>query len=99
MPVFFFKIPATTARILLNHFKWDKEKLMEKYYDGDQDFFFREAHVINPFNKPHIVTKPKVTMFTYEIQSAEGVIVYLFFSKKNREQKNVKYVFHFFHQW
>lgn len=32
---------------------------MEKYYDGDQDFFFREAHVINPFNKPTIVTKPK----------------------------------------
>lgn len=53
------EIPATTARILLNHFKWDKEKLMEKYYDGDQDFFFREAHVINPFNKPTIVTKPK----------------------------------------
>lgn len=34
---------------------------MEKYYDGDQDTFFREAHVINPFNKPTIVTKPKVS--------------------------------------
>lgn len=57
---FLVQIPATTARILLNHFKWDKEKLMEKYYDGDQDSFFREAHVINPFNKPTITTVPKV---------------------------------------
>lgn len=23
------KIPSTTCRILLSHFKWDKEKLME----------------------------------------------------------------------
>lgn len=33
---------------------------MEKYYDGDQETFFREAHVINPFNKPAIVTRPKL---------------------------------------
>ncbi len=26
------QIPATTTRILLNHFKWDKDKLMERYY-------------------------------------------------------------------
>jgi len=25
------QIPATVTRILLNHFKWDKEKLMEWY--------------------------------------------------------------------
>lgn len=57
---FIAQIPATTLRILLNHFKWDKEKLMEKYYDGDQEAFFREAHVINPFNKPVAVTRPKL---------------------------------------
>lgn len=45
------EIPATTTRILLNHFKWDKEKLMEMYYDGDQDKLFSEAHVISPFKK------------------------------------------------
>jgi hypothetical protein len=28
---FYFQIPATTTRILLNHFKWDKEKLLERY--------------------------------------------------------------------
>lgn len=54
------QIPATTLRILLNHFKWDKEKLMEKYYDGDQEAFFRDAHVINPFNKPQPITRPKL---------------------------------------
>jgi len=29
-----FQIPATVTRILLNHFKWDKEKLMEWYANG-----------------------------------------------------------------
>lgn len=33
---------------------------MEKYYDGDQEAFFRAAHVINPFNKPVPVTRPKL---------------------------------------
>lgn len=55
-----FQIPATTTRILLNHFKWDKEKLMERFYDGDQEKMFKDAHVINPFRKPSAVSKPKV---------------------------------------
>lgn len=46
------EIPATTTRILLNHFKWDKEKLMEKFYDSDQDKLFKEAHVVSPYKKP-----------------------------------------------
>lgn len=46
------EIPATTTRILLNHFKWDKEKLMERFYDGDQEKLFAEAHVVSPFKKP-----------------------------------------------
>lgn len=46
-------IPDTVTRILLNHFKWDKEKLVEQYFEErDQEKFFREAHVVNPFNKP-----------------------------------------------
>ncbi|KAG0411094.1 hypothetical protein HPB47_011781 [Ixodes persulcatus] len=46
------EIPPTTTRILLNHFKWDKEKLYERYYDGDQERLFKEAHVVNPYKKP-----------------------------------------------
>ncbi|XP_063697066.1 E3 ubiquitin-protein ligase ariadne-1 isoform X2 [Culicoides brevitarsis] len=54
------EIPATTTRILLNHFKWDKEKLMERFYDGDQEKLFKDARVINPFNKPIYTPKPKI---------------------------------------
>ena len=42
------QIPTTTIRILLNHFKWDKEKLMERYYTEDQETMFEEAQVISP---------------------------------------------------
>lgn len=50
------QIPATITRILLNHFKWDKEKLMECYYDGDQEKLFSEAHVVNPFRNPTVTS-------------------------------------------
>lgn len=52
-------LPRTVTRILLNHFKWDKEKLMERYFDGNEEKFFRDAHVINPFNKPNSINIPK----------------------------------------
>ncbi|CAB4062969.1 ARIH1 [Lepeophtheirus salmonis] len=45
------QIPATTVRLLLNHFKWDKEKLMEKYYSEDQEAMFKEAKITSPFKK------------------------------------------------
>ena len=50
-------MPATVIRMLLNHFRWDKEKLMERYYDGDQAKLFTEAHVLNPFNKAVVPAK------------------------------------------
>jgi len=50
-------IPATTVRILLNHFKWDKEKLLERFYSDDQDTMFTEAHVVSPYKKPASKTK------------------------------------------
>jgi len=54
------QIPTTTVRILLNHFKWDKERLMERLYSEDQDAMFLEAQVISPFKKnPVILTKKK----------------------------------------
>jgi len=51
------EIPATTTRILLNHFKWDREKLMERFYDGDQEKLFSEAHVVSPYRKNFPVVK------------------------------------------
>ncbi|XP_059474517.1 E3 ubiquitin-protein ligase ariadne-1 [Neocloeon triangulifer] len=54
------EIPATITRILLNHFRWDKEKLMEKYYDSqDQDQLFSEARVVSPFRKLGTTAKVK----------------------------------------
>lgn len=43
------QLPPTTTRILLHHFRWDKEKLMERFYDGNQDRLFKDAHIVNPF--------------------------------------------------
>ncbi|KAG8541921.1 hypothetical protein GDO81_027948, partial [Engystomops pustulosus] len=43
--------PATITRILLSHFNWDKEKLMERYFDGNLEKLFSECHVINPSKK------------------------------------------------
>lgn len=62
---FKLQLPKTTTRILLNHFKWDKEKLLERYFESNQDSlnqvkFFKDAHVVNPFNKPKLKNKPKV---------------------------------------
>ncbi len=43
------ELTPTITRILLHHFRWDKEKLMERFYDGNQERLFREAHIVNPF--------------------------------------------------
>lgn len=55
------QIPATTTRILLNYFNWDKEKLMERFFDGNQEDLFREAHVVNPYKKTNLAVKPKTS--------------------------------------
>lgn len=63
-------MPATTTRILLNHFKWDKEKLMERFYDGDQDKLFSEARVINPFKRTQpIIQRVNISQFYLNIQN------------------------------
>ena len=36
---------------MLNHFKWDKEKLMERYYSDDPEAIFAEARVVSPNRK------------------------------------------------
>ena len=43
------QIPLTSVRILLNHFKWDKQKLYERYYqEGSSEDIFEEAKVLSP---------------------------------------------------
>lgn len=55
--VSFQQIPPTMTRILLNHFKWDLEKLYEKYYDGDQETLFQQAHIVYPFKGSALTDK------------------------------------------
>lgn len=43
-----FHLPTPHVRILLISAKWDKEKLLERYYTGDQEALFKEAHLVHP---------------------------------------------------
>ncbi|EDQ88427.1 uncharacterized protein MONBRDRAFT_32739 [Monosiga brevicollis MX1] len=54
-----FQIPAATARHLLAHFNWNKERLLERYYsDGDPDRLYAEAHCVKPENiQTNLVTE------------------------------------------
>ncbi|KRY35967.1 protein ariadne-1 [Trichinella spiralis] len=43
------QLPEVTIRMLLNHFHWDKEKLMERFYDSpDPHKLFEEAGIADP---------------------------------------------------
>lgn len=55
------QLPTPITRILLNHFKWDKEKLLEKYFDDNPEEFFKCAHVINPFNTATEAVRQRVS--------------------------------------
>uniref|UniRef100_A0A1B6IAE4 RBR-type E3 ubiquitin transferase n=1 Tax=Homalodisca liturata TaxID=320908 RepID=A0A1B6IAE4_9HEMI len=77
------EIPATTTRILLNHFKWDKEKLYERFYDGDQDQMFAEARVVNPL-KPALTTRPRASNAAKKAKVDEAMGV-----KKSKKFENV----------
>ncbi|XP_020809031.1 potential E3 ubiquitin-protein ligase ariadne-1-like [Drosophila serrata] len=39
------------TRTILNHFKWDKERLLENYFESSPQEFFRLTHVLNPFEQ------------------------------------------------
>lgn len=62
------QLPPTITRILLNHFKWDKEKLYERYYDGDTRELFNEAHIIDPTDCNQQI---KVLVFVISISGKE----------------------------
>lgn len=54
-------------RLLLNHFKWDKEKLLETYYtSGQQDQFFKSAGMVNPLTIGSASSSSSSTLKTEE---------------------------------
>ena len=91
------QIPTTTVRILLNHFKWDKEKLMERYFQDDQDKMFEEAKVVPP-NKKIVNNGSKIKGCT----NAECGICFLSFPKQVRKMlENIRETLlkRFFYRW
>ena len=44
------KLPFTTVRILLNHFQWDEDKLMEAFYEKGPAKLFKEVNLRAPKN-------------------------------------------------
>jgi ariadne-1 len=75
------QIPTTTVRILLNHFKWDKEKLMERYYSDDQEAMFAEAKVVPPHKK--IAIHPPTSSRSAKMATFECEICFLTLPKGN----------------
>ena len=58
-------------RILLNHFKWDKEKLMERFYSDEQDAMFDEAQVVSPYKTNPALQKTKRPVSTSSMVECE----------------------------
>lgn len=44
------ELPISVTRTLLKYFHWDQERLMDRFYGGEQDLLFEEARIVNPFN-------------------------------------------------
>uniref|UniRef100_A0A5S6QTM3 RBR-type E3 ubiquitin transferase n=1 Tax=Trichuris muris TaxID=70415 RepID=A0A5S6QTM3_TRIMR len=54
------ELPDPVTRLLLNHFKWDREKLMETFYDSqDQEELFAKAGILKPDTVSPIVYEQK----------------------------------------
>lgn len=45
------QLSRATVKLLLNHFKWNKQRLLEQFYEMDPDKFFQQAKTINPFQQ------------------------------------------------
>jgi ariadne-1 len=43
------QLPTSIIKLLLHYYKWNKQRLLEKFYEIDQDEFFHQAKIINPF--------------------------------------------------
>ncbi|VDD91153.1 unnamed protein product [Enterobius vermicularis] len=43
-------LPTTVCRLLLHHYKWNKESLLERFYEAaDPNTFFSDANIVSPF--------------------------------------------------
>jgi ariadne-1 len=44
------QLPSSIIKLLLHYFKWNKDRLLETFYEMDHDEFFQQAKIINPFS-------------------------------------------------
>ena len=44
------KLPSSIIKLLLHYFKWNKQRLLEKFYEMNHEEFFQQAKIINPFS-------------------------------------------------
>ena len=77
------QIPTTTVRILLNHFKWDKEKLMERYYSDEQEAMYVLIIILlmwQPFKFPLLLQNTRLIQnFSNLSQNlTDSVLIYVF---------------------
>ncbi|CAF1066519.1 unnamed protein product [Adineta ricciae] len=56
------QLSSSTVKLLLHHFKWNKQRLLEDFYEKDPNEFFQQAKVINPFSQMNTTTEPMMTM-------------------------------------
>ncbi|CAF2115481.1 unnamed protein product [Rotaria magnacalcarata] len=45
------QLPSTIVKLLLHYFKWNKQRLLERFYEMDHDEFYRQSKVVNPFTE------------------------------------------------
>ena len=56
-----FQIPPQTARNLLHHFNWDKERLVERYYGGNVDkVVFGSGLMLTTSSVCHVTVPPEI---------------------------------------
>jgi ariadne-1 len=54
----YYQLSRTVIRHLLNHFKWNSEKLLDRFYDSeDQREFFKSAGLQSPLKRKHDAIK------------------------------------------
>lgn len=69
------EMPEPITRILLNHFRWDKQKLLDRFYDGNEDKLFKEAHIVNPFKRDSKAHLESATQRSFQRQSFSDTLL------------------------
>ncbi|KAH7709902.1 ubiquitin-conjugating enzyme E2-binding protein 1 [Aphelenchoides avenae] len=66
--------PEAVCRILLHHYKWDKETLLERFYEcTDVDAFFKSAHLTDPNNVKKRTEASRQCSICYERRQLTGL--------------------------